>query len=110
METRDKLAYKSLRQEKPQLVLGTEKLLCDCGVLGMESRGGMMPEKVSQGRILQDKRVLDFYCECDGKTRGGFKQGIGIRVGFLSKESLQLLCGEKAVEKENGGQESKRLC
>lgn len=31
-------------------------------------------------------------------------------MGFLSEESFQLLCGGEAVENENGGKESKRLC
>ena len=50
---------------------------------------------------MQDRRVLDFYCEYDGKTLEGFKQGIGIRMGFLFKESFQLLCGEQEWKKGN---------
>lgn len=33
-----------------------------------------------------DKRVLDFYCECDGKTLEGFKQRSGVGMGFLFKD------------------------
>lgn len=80
----------------------------------MESRVGVTPEKVSQGQIVlgscRTKGFWIFTVSVMGRHRGGFKQGIGIRMGFLSKESFQLLCGEKAVEKENGGKESKRLC
>lgn len=46
----------------------------------------------------------DCYCECDGKTLEGFKPGDYIRMGFLFKESFQLL-----RENKNGRKEVKRL-
>ena len=68
--------HKSLRQEKPQLVLRTAGTPVCRQCTGHGEQGRDDARKSTSGPncvgIMQDKRVLDFYCECDRKTPGRF--------------------------------------
>lgn len=101
-------SIKSLRQEKARLVLRTAgtPVWLQCTGYGEQGRDDARRSKLGPNcvGIMLDKRVLDCYCECDGKTLEGFKPGIGIRMGFLFKESFQLLRGEQEWKK--GSQEA----
>lgn len=52
--------------------------------------------------IMLDKRVLDCYCECDGKTLEGFKRGLASEWDFCLKSRFSYY-----VENKNGRKKSR---